>query len=29
MSDKKFSIRFATVEDIPTIMRFIKRACCL
>ena len=24
MSDKKFSIRFATVEDIPTIMRFIK-----
>lgn len=24
MSDKKFSIRFAAVEDIPTIMRFIK-----
>lgn len=24
MSDKKFSIRFAEIDDIPTIMRFIK-----
>ena len=24
MNDKKFSIRFAVAEDIPTIMRFIK-----